>query len=258
MTALVARARSGFLHAPSAALEVPLPSYASPSSPSATYDDQHTTSFDENDPQNKAISYSVSQTDYDYLRQYKNGGHRDRSVNGDAPYHHTHNDYFSNSLVNSNAARYDASNYQNNLVSVQQSSEFLNGGAQSHSHISNIGLAAVPLVTKHIYFHVPPPDVEEVSVRAAPVQPPKKTYNIMFIKVPSQKPRPLVVLQASQQAEKTLIYVLVKKPDPPVLLPPPSPPASVSEHEVLFVKYRGEPHAQGLDEGAAAGTELLY
>lgn len=96
-------------------------------------------------------------------------------------------------------------------------------------------------VTRHIYFHVPPPDLEEPPLVRI-TKPPKKVYKIIFIKVPAQETsntaqiKQALYNQIAPVEDKTLIYVLVKKPEPvPVHPPPRSVP---SEHEVLFVKYR--------------------
>ncbi|XP_048005380.1 uncharacterized protein LOC125241105 [Leguminivora glycinivorella] len=94
------------------------------------------------------------------------------------------------------------------------------------------------VITKHIYFHLPPDDSDYV----APVtpSPPKKTYNIIFIKLPSQKLTSAVRLQQivyQQAAEsKTLIYVLVKKPETQTVQPVTSKP------EVFYVKYKEPRH----------------
>lgn len=109
-----------------------------------------------------------------------------------------------------------------------------------------------PVIHKHIYFHVPPPDIEEPVEQRLP-EPAKKTYKIIFIKVPSQESSNNAriqqainnqVNQNSAVAEKTLIYVLVKKPETVQFVPP--PPPTPSEHEVLFVNYRGKQNSAPL------------
>lgn len=135
----------------------------------------------------------------------------------------------------------------------------------------NVSQPAAPVVTKHIYFHVPPADVEEHSVSSpAPSGPPKKIYNILFIKVPAHQTANTVQLQqilANQQnliEDKTLIYVLVKKPEPQPVPQVPITPVN-SPHEVFYVKYKGdgsEAAAQindqlaHLDGGVIAGAPL--
>nr|NP_001299665.1 uncharacterized LOC106113758 precursor [Papilio xuthus]BAM17822.1 cuticular protein PxutCPT5 [Papilio xuthus] len=118
-----------------------------------------------------------------------------------------------------------------------------------HNVVQNI---VEPVINKHIYFHVPPPDIEEPIVQRLP-DPIKKTYKIIFIKVPSQESSNNARIQQainnqinqnSAVSEKTLIYVLAKKPEPVQILPP--PPPTPSQHEVLFVNYRGKQNSAPL------------
>ncbi|XP_072930998.1 uncharacterized protein [Epargyreus clarus] len=118
----------------------------------------------------------------------------------------------------------------------------------------------VPKITKDIYFHVPPPEFEEPPVHT--VIPKKKVYKIIFIKVPSQETKSIAQLQQLANTvapieDKTIIYVLSKKPEPQqVFLPKPVP----SEHEVLFVKYSGNPDATAAlanDNLGQSDSELL-
>ncbi|XP_014370051.2 uncharacterized protein LOC106720025 [Papilio machaon] len=118
-----------------------------------------------------------------------------------------------------------------------------------HDVVQNI---VEPVIHKHIYFHVPPPDIEEPVLQRLP-EPTKKIYKIIFIKVPTQESSNNAriqqainnqVNQNSAVSEKTLIYVLVKKPEPVQILPP--PPPTPSQHEVLFVNYRGKQNSAPL------------
>ncbi|CAG4984880.1 unnamed protein product [Parnassius apollo] len=109
-----------------------------------------------------------------------------------------------------------------------------------------------PIVTKDIYFHVPPPDIEEIPVYRPPV-PPKKIYKIIFIKVPNQESANTIQLRQAfynriaPVEDKTLIYVLVKRPEPVQVLPLPPKPVP-SEHEVFFVNYRAQKISAPLPE----------
>lgn len=64
---------------------------------------------------------------------------------------------------------------------------------------------------------MPPPEAEEPAeiIRSAP-QPinHQKHYKIIFIKAPSTSSKQIVHQQLQQTEEKTLVYVLVKKPEP--------------------------------------------
>ncbi|XP_013105828.1 uncharacterized protein LOC106085906 [Stomoxys calcitrans] len=99
-------------------------------------------------------------------------------------------------------------------------------------------------VHKHIYVHVPPKDFEEddaiqprVTHQAGPKQ---KHYKIVFIKAPSAPAvRAPIVPPAPQNEEKTLIYVLHKKPEAhtDIVIPTPAP-TKPSKPEVFFIKYK--------------------
>lgn len=104
--------------------------------------------------------------------------------------------------------------------------------------------------TKKI-VHVPPPDHEELAQphHSAPIVQAQKHYKIIFIKAPSApsySAQQLVNLQP-QTEEKTLVYVLVKKPESFTELqqslpaPPVTPP---SKPEVYFIKYKAQKEQQ--------------
>ncbi|EJY57581.1 AAEL017015-PA [Aedes aegypti] len=106
------------------------------------------------------------------------------------------------------------------------------------------------IIQKHIYVHVPPPEPEEVRVqRPLQVAPAQKHYKIIFIKAPSAPAyqAPQIPLQP-QNEEKTLVYVLVKKPDEQqdIVIPTPAP-TQPSKPEVYFIKYKTQ------KEGGAGG-----
>lgn len=69
---------------------------------------------------------------------------------------------------------------------------------------------------------------------------PQKHYRIVFIKAPTEAPvtYPTIPLQPPDE-EKTLVYVLVKKPDPPPELVLPKPISTVpTKPEVYFIRYK--------------------
>lgn len=99
-------------------------------------------------------------------------------------------------------------------------------------------------VHKHIYVHVPPKDFEEEDVIQPRVThqmgPKQKHYKIVFIKAPNAPVmRPPVVAPPPQNEEKTLIYVLHKKPEnqADIVIPTPAP-TKPSKPEVFFIKYK--------------------
>lgn len=103
---------------------------------------------------------------------------------------------------------------------------------------------AVPTATihKHVYVHVPPPEFEDTDDQFVFKQPgsPSKHYKIVFIKAPSLAPKASVIQQQLQSLneEKTLIYVLVKKPEYNAndLVTPQIRPKQ-NKPEVFYVKY---------------------
>ncbi|XP_055608649.1 uncharacterized protein LOC129755955 [Uranotaenia lowii] len=100
---------------------------------------------------------------------------------------------------------------------------------------------ATQVVQKHIYVHVPPPENEE-SYPPTVIQSgtPQKHYKIIFIKAPTPpKPKTPILPPPVQNEEKTLVYVLHKKPEEPdqIILPTP-PPTKPSKPEVYFIKYK--------------------
>lgn len=104
-------------------------------------------------------------------------------------------------------------------------------------------------VFKHFYVHAAPEEHEEVKPRAPIVlPPPQKHYKIIFVKAPTESRPPQVIAPIQpQNEEKTIVYVLVKKPEeqPEVVLPkieqkPPSKP------EVYFIKYKNREDSQAV------------
>ncbi|KAJ6641946.1 hypothetical protein Bhyg_06891 [Pseudolycoriella hygida] len=119
------------------------------------------------------------------------------------------------------------------------------------------------LIQKHIYVHVPPPEPEvlrpQQQIQAGVAQ---KHYKIIFIKAPSPPtPSPAQIALAQQNQEKTIVYVLVKKPDEIGDVAIPSvPPTQPSKPEVYFIKYktssaeRPQPHINALTSTSATVT----
>lgn len=100
-----------------------------------------------------------------------------------------------------------------------------------------------PVIHKHVYVHVPPPEAPEYKPpKHIPLpQPPQKHYKIVFIKAPTPPTPTAPQLPPLPQPdeEKTLIYVLVKKPEeaPDVVLPTQAP-TQPSKPEVYFIRYK--------------------
>lgn len=106
-----------------------------------------------------------------------------------------------------------------------------------------------PQIFKHFYVHAAPEEPEIVRPRQPVVLPaPQKHYKIIFIKTPTPVFNSAQYVPIQQQnEEKTIVYVLVKKPDsvedvvlPQVEQKPPSKP------EVYFIKYKGKEDSQAV------------
>ncbi|CAB0029140.1 unnamed protein product [Trichogramma brassicae] len=133
-------------------------------------------------------------------------------------------------------------NVQNNQAGSHSS-----GSSHSGYHYGNGHQEASQeaVVHKHVYVHLPPPEADEhlapTVIRTAPAQP-QKHYKIVFIKAPTvQQPAPIVHAPAVQNEEKTLIYVLVKKPEEQQeVVIPAAQPATPTKPEVFFIKYKAQ------------------
>ncbi|XP_060535008.1 nuclear envelope pore membrane protein POM 121-like [Cylas formicarius] len=103
-------------------------------------------------------------------------------------------------------------------------------------------------VSKHLYFFAAPEEPEEeVKPRInLPAQAAQKSYKIIFIKAPTYKSQlPINIPAPPANEEKTLVYVLVKKPDAQATINvQPSQPAKPTKPEVFFIKYKSQKEAE--------------
>lgn len=116
---------------------------------------------------------------------------------------------------------------------------------QAGVHYNAIKSPQEPIVTKHFYVHAAPEEPEEeTGPRFIPVGQSQKTYKIIFIKAPIYSLKSQVIPVSPQNQEKTIVYVLSKKPDfdQSVQLPEPTP-TEPSKPEVFFVKYKTQEEA---------------
>lgn len=97
-----------------------------------------------------------------------------------------------------------------------------------------------PVIHKHVYVHVPPPDEEDLRAqRPRPTLPPQKHYKIIFIKAPTEDTSYRQAPVLPQNEEKTLVYVLVKKPDEDFEFSVPTiAPTNPSKPEVYYIRYK--------------------
>ncbi|CAH0547681.1 unnamed protein product [Brassicogethes aeneus] len=122
--------------------------------------------------------------------------------------------------------------------------------------IGNINAPVGTQVFKHISYHVAPEEPEEVHQKTnlAAVQA-QKHYKIIFIKAPTYNTAQSTLVQPQVlNEEKTLVYVLVKKPEAPEDLVISTPaPTQPSKPEVYFVKYKANKQ-QVATEGSSVGV----
>lgn len=121
------------------------------------------------------------------------------------------------------------------------------------------------IVTKDIYIHSAPDDTEEISQAGPQVDnlPIRKNYRIVFIKAPTQNLKytaaALKRAQASNE-EKTVIYVLSKKPDITEIqqqLQVSQTEQKVHKPEVYFIKYKTSEEAQRAQQEIQAQYDAL-
>jgi hypothetical protein len=118
---------------------------------------------------------------------------------------------------------------------------FDGGSGAAFSSGSGASIGGGSLIQKHIYVHVPPPEPEEHFAQRLPqFRPAQKHYKIVFIKAPTPPtPTAANIQLPGQDEQKTLIYVLVKKPDEAEALNIQQPaPTQPSKPEVYFIKYK--------------------
>jgi len=107
--------------------------------------------------------------------------------------------------------------------------------------------ASAKQIFRDVYVYGPSKDLEAPEVRGGaggfagyPSRPAQKHYKIVFIKAPTPPTPTAPVIPVQQQDEqKTLIYVLVKKPEEtPEINLPTITPIQLSKPEVYFIKYK--------------------
>ncbi|KAF5286124.1 hypothetical protein FQA39_LY16407 [Lamprigera yunnana] len=132
------------------------------------------------------------------------------------------------------------------------------GGGGSGSHFGSVSSGGGgggfvsggggTVVHKHVYVHVAPPEPEEFhQQRPINLGQSSKHYKIIFIKAPSYAtPTAQQIALQAQNQEKTLIYVLSKKPDDVADITIPSiAPAPPIKPEVYFIRYKTQSNAGG-------------
>lgn len=103
-----------------------------------------------------------------------------------------------------------------------------------------------PIVTKHFYVHAAPEEPEEATVpRYVSLGRNRKTYKVIFIKAPSTSPSTRIIPILPKHEEKTVVYVLSKKPDiNQDIQIPEQPVTEPTKPEVFFIKYKTPEEAE--------------
>ncbi|XP_012059589.1 PREDICTED: uncharacterized protein LOC105622784 [Atta cephalotes] len=114
--------------------------------------------------------------------------------------------------------------------------------------------ASAKQIFRDVYVYGPSKDLEAPEVRGGaggfagyPSRPAQKHYKIVFIKAPTPPTPTAPVIPVQQQDEqKTLIYVLVKKPEEALEINLPTiTPTQPSKPEVYFIKYKTQKEVTG-------------
>ncbi|KAJ6637057.1 hypothetical protein Bhyg_09783 [Pseudolycoriella hygida] len=103
-----------------------------------------------------------------------------------------------------------------------------------------------PIITKHFYVHAAPEEPEEsTGPRFVNIGRKQKNYKIIFIKAPTYGFNSQVIPIVQPNEEKTIVYVLSKKPsyNQDISLPP-VPVTEPSKPEVFFIKYKTNKEAE--------------
>ncbi|XP_030370419.1 RNA polymerase II degradation factor 1 [Scaptodrosophila lebanonensis] len=155
---------------------------------------------------------------------------------------------------------------QPQLVSYQQPQQFVQNVQQPQQQFVQTQYVQRPaIVTKDIYIHSAPDDTEEIGQAGPGLDsgPIRKNYRIVFIKAPSQNLRYTAAALKRAQAtneEKTVIYVLSKKPDISEIqqqLQVTQSEAKVHKPEVYFIKYKTQEEAQRAQQEIQAQYDAL-
>uniref|UniRef100_A0A1A9V6E2 DUF243 domain-containing protein n=1 Tax=Glossina austeni TaxID=7395 RepID=A0A1A9V6E2_GLOAU len=124
--------------------------------------------------------------------------------------------------------------------------------ARYHHHVHE---SKKPLITKTIFIHSAPEeteeDIDQEAIQLA--QQPRKHYNVIFVKAPSQTSKATALsLVKGLKEEKTVVYVLSKKTTAADLQDAiADTPRHINKPEVFFIKYRTP------EEAANAQKEIL-
>lgn len=123
-------------------------------------------------------------------------------------------------------------------------------GVQANQYSQQRPQQLAPIVTKHFYVHAAPEDPEEnEGPRYVHVGQPRKNYKVIFIKAPTYGSSSQIIPILPQNEDKTIVYVLSKKPTFNQNIQLPEPPVTEpSKPDVFFIKYKTAEEAQQAQE----------
>lgn len=163
---------------------------------------------------------------------------------------------------------YQQQQYQQSLQNQQYQQTNVNqysSGSASTSYGAGQGVSAyssgqaqqyypqqkqTPIVTKHFYVHAAPEDPEEnAGPRFVQIGQPRKNYKVIFIKAPTYGSSSQIIPILPPNEEKTIVYVLSKKPtfNQNIQLPE-QPVTEPSKPDVFFIKYKTAEEAAAAQE----------
>lgn len=161
-------------------------------------------------------------------------------------------------------------NFQQQLQSKTSASSFDFGQQSASSQQSAFGQQSAlnqhstsslePIVTKHFYVHAAPEEPEEESSpKYVPLGRSQTTYKIIFIKAPEFGSKSRIIPILPQNEEKTIVYVLSKKPQfsENIELPEFKPKEPIKP-EVFFIKYKTQKEAEQAQQSIQGNSIKSY
>ncbi|KAB0795939.1 hypothetical protein PPYR_10000 [Photinus pyralis] len=137
------------------------------------------------------------------------------------------------------------------------------GGGSYEGHTGGIGVGGIGVGggfqdQKHVYFFAAPEEESSGRLRIQIVPNSQRNTKIIFVKAPSYGAvQPEVIAPPSISEDKTLVYVLVKRPDHGGSISiPAGAGVKASKPEVYFIKYKSQQDARQLISGGLQGQQV--
>lgn len=133
-----------------------------------------------------------------------------------------------------NAASSSSSSFASSTLTAQQQQQYQASGS-----------TLPPIITKSFYFEAAPEEPEEEQKpRFVTVGRAQKNYKVIFIKAPTYGLNSQIIPIVPPNEDKTIIYVLSKKPEQNENIElPPTPTTEAIKPDVFFIKYKSEQEA---------------